>query len=58
LAPLIKANRRLRLLKAPAEPQSFYFLMAWHPRLNTDARHQWLREAIRAAARQPINDTR
>jgi DNA-binding transcriptional LysR family regulator len=50
LAPLIKANRKLRLLKAPAELQSFYFLMAWHPRLNTDARHQWLREAIRAAA--------
>jgi DNA-binding transcriptional LysR family regulator len=50
LAPLIKANRKLRILKAPAELQSFYFLMAWHPRLNTDARHRWLREAIRAAA--------
>jgi len=23
-------------------------LMAWHPRLNTDPRHVWLREAIRS----------
>jgi hypothetical protein len=25
----------------------FNFLMAWHPRINTDAGHIWLRQAIR-----------
>jgi hypothetical protein len=27
---------------------AFHCLMAWHPRLNTDPRHVWLREAVRA----------
>jgi DNA-binding transcriptional LysR family regulator len=48
LIPAIKANRKLRLVKAPQELQPFYFLMAWHPRLNTDPRHVWLREAMRS----------
>jgi len=26
----------------------FHFLMAWHPRLNSDPRHVWLREAMRS----------
>jgi DNA-binding transcriptional LysR family regulator len=50
LMPLIRANRGLRLVQCPKELHSFYFLMAWHPRLNSDPRHQWLREAIRGAA--------
>jgi DNA-binding transcriptional LysR family regulator len=44
----VKRNRGLRLVKAPKELRSFYFLMAWHPRLNSDARHVWLREAVRS----------
>src|ERR1700752_4551040 len=44
----IKNDRRLRLVKAPQELQAFHFLMAWHPRLNTDPPHVWLREAMRS----------
>jgi DNA-binding transcriptional LysR family regulator len=44
----VKRNRGLRLVKAPKELRSFYFLLAWHPRLNSDARHVWLREAVRS----------
>jgi hypothetical protein len=35
-------------VKAPQELRAFHFLMAWHPRLNTDPRHVWLRGAIRS----------
>jgi DNA-binding transcriptional LysR family regulator len=58
LIPAIKANRKLRLVNAPQELRPFYFLMAWHPRLNTDPRHVWLREAMRsttAALNEPPN---
>ena len=44
---IIEGNRKLRLVKAPRELRAFHFLMAWHPRLTTDPRHVWLREAIR-----------
>jgi DNA-binding transcriptional LysR family regulator len=44
---VIKRDRQLRLVKAPPELHSFHFLMAWHPRLNSDPRHVWLREAMR-----------
>jgi DNA-binding transcriptional LysR family regulator len=46
----IKNDRRLRLVKAPQELQAFHFLVAWHPRLNSDPRHVWLREAMRQVA--------
>jgi DNA-binding transcriptional LysR family regulator len=48
MTSVIKNDRRLRLVKAPKELHTFYFLMAWHPRLNTDPRHVWLREAVRS----------
>jgi DNA-binding transcriptional LysR family regulator len=48
MTSLIKADRKLRLVKAPQELRPFHFLMAWHPRLNSDPRHVWLREAIRS----------
>jgi len=34
------------------ELRPFHFLMVWHPRLTTDARHTWLREAMRQASPQ------
>jgi DNA-binding transcriptional LysR family regulator len=43
----IKRNRDIRLVKAPQELRPFYFLMAWHPRLDSDPPHVWLREAMR-----------
>lgn len=48
MTPAIKNDRRLRLVKAPQELRAFYFLMAWHPRLNTDRPHLWLRGAMRS----------
>jgi DNA-binding transcriptional LysR family regulator len=40
-------NLSLRILKPPAVLGRFNYLMAWHPRMNTDAAHIWLRRAIR-----------
>jgi len=48
MTALVKRDRRLRLVKAPQELHPFHFLMAWHPRHNTDPRHVWLREAMRS----------
>ena len=48
MSSVVKRDRRLRLVKAPQELHAFHFLMAWHPRQNTDPRHVWLREAIRS----------
>jgi DNA-binding transcriptional LysR family regulator len=50
MTSVVKRDRRLRLVKAPKELHAFHFLMAWHPRQNTDPRHLWLREAIRSAS--------
>jgi DNA-binding transcriptional LysR family regulator len=46
----VKRNRDVRLVKAPLELHPFYFLMAWHPRLDSDPPHVWLRQVIRTAA--------
>jgi DNA-binding transcriptional LysR family regulator len=45
---VVRGNRELRVVKAPRELHPFHFLMAWHPRLNSDSRHVWLREAMRS----------
>jgi hypothetical protein len=37
------------LVKAPAELEGFRFLMAWDPRLDSDARYVSLREAVKTA---------
>jgi len=47
MSSVIRGNRELRVVKAPNELHSFRFLMAWHPRHNSDPRHVWLREAMR-----------
>jgi DNA-binding transcriptional LysR family regulator len=44
---MVERNSSLRLVKAPKELRPFHFLMVWHPRLTSDARHTWLREAMR-----------
>jgi len=36
-----------RILKPPEVLGGFKYLMAWHPRMNTDAAHLWLRRTIR-----------
>ncbi len=47
---VVEGNRELRVVQAPQELRAFHFLMAWHPRLNTDPPHVWLREAMRSIA--------
>ena len=44
---MVERNSTLRIVNAPHELRPFHFLMVWHPRLTTDARHTWLREAVR-----------
>jgi DNA-binding transcriptional LysR family regulator len=48
MTSVVKRDRKLRLVRAPRELHAFHFLMAWHPRLNTDPRHVWLRGAMRS----------
>ena len=43
------SNPAIKILKAPAVLGTFKYLMAWHPRMNTDAAHTWLRSTIRDA---------
>jgi DNA-binding transcriptional LysR family regulator len=49
LANIEANNPRIKVLKAPAELTGFQYLMIWHPRVNTDAAHAWLRDTIRNA---------
>lgn len=37
----------IRFLKPPAEVGGFRYVMTWHPRVNTDAAHTWLRSVMR-----------
>jgi DNA-binding transcriptional LysR family regulator len=48
MTSMIKNDRRVRLVRAPRELHAFHFLMAWHPRLESDPRHAWLRGAMRS----------
>jgi len=43
-------NPALKLIKPPEVLGRFNYLMAWHPRMNTDAAHVWLRRVIRETA--------
>ena len=51
IAGLESNNPSLRTLKPPDVLGKFKYLMAWHPRMNTDAAHLWLRHAIRETAK-------
>jgi DNA-binding transcriptional LysR family regulator len=39
-------NPKLKILKAPKPLDTFSYLMVWHPRMNSDAAHIWLRHII------------
>jgi DNA-binding transcriptional LysR family regulator len=47
LAEAYARDRRIRLLASPRPLQEFKYTMIWHPRVNTDAAHTWLRSEIR-----------
>ncbi len=51
LAELERHNPTVKILLPPAEMKGFPYLMIWHPRLDTDAAHVWLRSSVRAAGK-------
>jgi Integrase core domain len=55
---MVERNSTLRPVKAPQELRPFHFLMVWRPRLTTDARHTWLREAVRQVSPQEASGQR
>jgi DNA-binding transcriptional LysR family regulator len=55
---MVERNSTLRLVEAPHELRPFHFLMVWHPRFASDARHTWLREAVRQVSPQQASGER
>jgi DNA-binding transcriptional LysR family regulator len=51
MAELEASNPCVRIVNAPAALGEFKYLMAWHPRMNSDAAHVWLRSIIRDAGK-------
>jgi DNA-binding transcriptional LysR family regulator len=50
-------NAAIKILKPPPEVAGFRYVMTWHPRVNTDTAHSWLRATMRqigAAVSQEI----
>ena len=47
-------NPAIRILQPPAQLSGFEYFMIWHPRVNTDAAHVWLRTAIRQIAKTSL----
>jgi DNA-binding transcriptional LysR family regulator len=52
MAELEASNPAIKVLKSPAVLGTFKYLMAWHPRMNNDAAHLWLRSVIREAGKR------
>jgi DNA-binding transcriptional LysR family regulator len=46
IAQMAKRHSGLRVLDAPTELTGFAFQAIWHPRLNTDPAHSWLRQTL------------
>jgi DNA-binding transcriptional LysR family regulator len=51
-AALESENSKIKVMKAPEEITGFKYLMIWHPRVNTDAAHAWLRSEIRRIGKE------
>jgi DNA-binding transcriptional LysR family regulator len=52
MAVLESSNKAIRILEGPAALGSFKYVMIWHPRMQTDAAHVWLRSTIRELGRR------
>jgi DNA-binding transcriptional LysR family regulator len=50
LVPSLAGGGELSVLPAPPEIETLSYRMAWHPRIDSDPGHRWLRDVIRAAA--------
>ena len=40
-------SKAVKVLKPPPEIKGFRYMMIWHPRVNSDAAHAWLRSTMR-----------
>jgi DNA-binding transcriptional LysR family regulator len=49
-------NPQLKIIKAPKPLDAFSYLMVWHPRMNSDAAHIWLRQIIVEVAGRSKNN--
>ncbi|AOK47654.1 transcriptional regulator [Burkholderia sp. MSMB617WGS] len=49
---LMRFAKRLDLLPLPVEVEGFKLAAAWHPRLQADPAHRWLRDELCAVVRQ------
>lgn len=52
MATAESSNRAIKILEAPSVLGSLKFVMVWHPRMQTDCAHIWLRSAIRELGKQ------
>jgi DNA-binding transcriptional LysR family regulator len=52
VAQIAKKNPDLRVLEAPEELSGFAFQAIWHPRLDSDPAHTWLRETLFKLSRE------
>jgi DNA-binding transcriptional LysR family regulator len=52
MAVLEHFNKEIRLLDAPSMLGTLKILMRWHPRMQTDSAHVWLRSTIRELGKQ------
>src|SRR5215472_13754828 len=52
MAVLEASNTATKILQAPAAIGSFKYVMIWHPRMQSDAAHVWLRSTIRELGRR------
>jgi len=52
MAGVESPNEAIKILKAPAALGRVKILMTFHPRMQTDAAHVWLRSTIRRLAKQ------
>lgn len=57
MALLEASNETIRVLEGPAALGAFKYVMIWHPRMQTDAAHVWLRSTIRELGRR-LSQTR
>ena len=55
MIPLEGTNKAIRYLKAPKPMSRFAYFMWWHPRMNSDAAHIWLRDTVRKVAESLSN---
>ena len=49
---LPKRRPDVRVFKTNLKIPPFEIVLSWHPRMNGDARHKWLRETLVAVARR------